>query len=170
MTEIIIIAAVAKNLCIGKQGKMPWHISDDLKRFKRLTFGHPCIMGRKTFESLPIKPLPGRKNIILTSRKHLPYEDIELFDSLPEALRFCIDSNEKKVFLIGGASVYKEGLAYADRLYLTELEKTFEGDAFFPKIDPGEWILISDEPHEHKEYGRYHFKDYARIGSTETSS
>jgi len=135
-TEIVIIAAVAeKNRVIGKDGKLPWYISNDLKRFKRLTVGHAVIMGRKTFESIVArlgKPLPERRNIVLTSRTRFPdCPDVETYTSLDAAFKAA--RNESKVFIIGGESLYRDALIKADRLELTMVEGDYTGDAFFPE-------------------------------------
>ncbi len=124
--KIAIIAAVSRNRVIGKDGKLPWHISEDLKRFKRLTTGHVVLMGRKTFESLG-KPLPNRRNVVVTS--HL-IPGVETYPSLPDALRAL--EAEEKIFIIGGGTIFAQLLDRADELYLTIIERDVEGDAFFP--------------------------------------
>jgi len=143
MSEIIIISAVAKNNVIGKQGKIPWHISEDFARFKQLTTGWPVIMGRKTFESLPQRPLPDRLNIVLSSQKELELEGAAVMQSLEQALEYC--AVFEKVFIIGGQNVYGQGMKYADFLEITRIEKDFEGDAFFPEIKKEEWQLVKEE-------------------------
>ncbi len=143
MSEIIIISAVAKNNVIGKQGKIPWHISEDFARFKEITTGWPVIMGRKTFESLPIKPLPDRLNIVLTSQKGFEEKDAVVKQSLEEALEYC--NVFEKVFIIGGQSVYEQGMKYADTLEITRIEKEYEGDTFFPEIKKEEWALVKEQ-------------------------
>jgi dihydrofolate reductase len=134
--KIVVIAAVAEDGTIGNAGKIPWHISEDLKRFKRLTMGHPVIMGRKTFESIG-KPLPGRRNIILT---RTPGPDH--FPTLDAALRSC---GEETVFIIGGAQVYQAALPVADKLLLTHVKHPGGGETKFPDYDRGEWREISRE-------------------------
>ena len=133
--EIIIIAAIAeKNRVIGKDGKLPWHISEDLKRFKRLTIGYPVLMGRKTFESIVErlgKPLPERRNIVLTSKSFTHYPDVGTYPSIESALAAI--KSEQKIFIIGGDRVVKETLQMADTLELTIVEGEYEGDAFFPE-------------------------------------
>jgi len=155
MSEIIIIAAVAKNNVIGKDGKIPWHIKEDFQHFKELTLKHPVIMGRKTFESLPIKPLPGRINIVITRQPGLNYEGVIVKNSIDEAIEYCKDS--EKIFIIGGQSVYEQGMKFADRLEITRLNKEYEGDTFFPKFDSNEWILKKKEEHN-----GYSFNTYVR--------
>ena len=147
MTEIIIIAAVAENNAIGKDNSIPWRISEDFQHFKKLTMGHPCIMGRKTFESLPpaFRPLPGRENLILTSDRNYHHEGAEKFNSLEDAIGYCRKKKEEKVFIIGGASVYASAMKIADALEITRIHGNFDGDAFFPEISQDEWKIVSSE-------------------------
>jgi len=126
---VSIIAALAKNRIIGKQGKMPWHLPEDMAHFKNTTMGHSIIMGRKTFDSLG-KPLPGRKNIVITHNTSRKQEGAQTANSLEQALSFC--QNEKEVFIIGGAEIYTQAYSRADRLIFTFIEEDFEGDTFFP--------------------------------------
>lgn len=127
--KLAIIAAVARNRVIGNEGKLPWHIPEDLKRFKRLTTGHVVLMGRRTFESLG-RPLPNRRNIVVSSR---PIEGVETYRSISEALR--VVSGEEIVFVIGGANVFSQLLAETDLLYLTIVDQSPKGDAFFPPYE-----------------------------------
>ena len=155
MSEIIIIAAISENNVIGKDGKIPWHIKEDLQRFKRLTLNHPVIMGRKTHESLPVKPLKDRTNIVLTRDKNFNPPDVVVKHSLQDALEYC--KNYDKVFIIGGQSIFEEGMKVADTLELTRVNGNYDGDAFFPEINFGEWTL------KNKEDGRdYSFLTYTR--------
>jgi dihydrofolate reductase len=147
MTEkkktLSIIVAVAENMAIGKDNKLLWHISGDLKRFKRITSGHPVIMGKRTWESLPFRPLPGRMNIVLTD---VPGEQIEgavTVYSIREAIEKCPAGEE--CFVMGGGSVYRQFLPLADRLYITRVKRSFEADTFFPEIDEKVWELVSRE-------------------------
>ncbi len=129
--RINIIAAVCSNGAIGRNGELLFRISEDLKRFKSLTMGRPIIMGRKTFESFPKGPLPGRRNIVITRRKDYAPEGAEVVGSPEEALNLCNDSEE--VFIIGGAEIYREFLPLADALLLTEIDAApTDADAFFP--------------------------------------
>jgi dihydrofolate reductase len=137
---ISIIAAVSDDLGIGKNNELLWHIPEDLKRFKRLTLGKPVIMGKKTWESLPRKPLPGRKNIVLTD---IPDELIDFAItaySLEDALKKG-DKNEE-MFVIGGGSIYGQFMEIADRLYITHVHKKASADIFFPKIDSRKWKIV----------------------------
>jgi dihydrofolate reductase len=149
--KIVIIAAVADNGTIGDAGKIPWHISDDLKRFKRLTLGHPIIMGRKTYESLG-KPLPGRRNLVLTRGPAIP--GVECFPNLEAALKSCGDQT---VFIIGGAEIYRLALPLADTLLLTHVHRQVSGDTRFPDYDRTEWTEVCRE-----DTPEYSFVEYQR--------
>ena len=138
---ISIIAAVAENNVIGKDNDLIWHISEDLKRFKRLTSGHVIIMGRKTYDSLPFKPLPNRKNIVISNRKHIEFPGAVVVNSFEDALKEC--EGEDEVFICGGATIYNYFINIADKLYLTKVHKKFEGDTFFPEIEYDKWELES---------------------------
>lgn len=140
---ISIIVAKAKNNAIGMDNKLLWHISEDLKRFKRITDGKTILMGRKTFQSLP-GVLPNRKHIIATKNKDFKTDDNIITDpDLQSLLQAYSDpSCEEEVFVIGGASVYSQALPYCGKLYFTIVERDFEGDTFFPEIDYNEWAVL----------------------------
>lgn len=142
MRRICIIAAVARNRVIGKGNGLLWHIPEDMKHFREITRGKPVIMGRKTWESLPEKfrPLPGRQNIVLTRDKRYVAAGALIAGSLDEAMQMADAAPE--VFIIGGAEIYRQALPLADCLYLTEVDVTPEGDAFFPEIDPMVWGVV----------------------------
>ena len=140
---ISIIVAVSNDWGIGKDNKLLWHISDDLKRFKRITIGKTLIMGKKTWESLPVRPLPGRKNIVLTDVPHEQIEGAITVYSIDEALSKCTADDE--VFIIGGGSVYRQFMPLAHRLYITHVHKNTPADIFFPPIDPAVWKTVSEE-------------------------
>lgn len=144
MARLTLIAAVARNGVIGRGGRIPWHIPGDLPRFKRITLGYPVIMGRCTWESLG-RPLPGRRNIVISRTPGFAAAGAEVFPSLTEALVACADASE--VFVIGGTEVYREALARADRLLLTEIDADFDGDAYFPAFDRAAWRESAREPH-----------------------
>lgn len=144
MPRITLIAAVARNGVIGRDGKIPWRIPGDLPRFKRLTMGHPLIMGRKTWESLG-RPLPGRRNFVISRTRGFAPAGAEVFASLGAALAACADAPE--AFVIGGTEAYREALALADRLLLTEIDADIEGDAHFPPFDRSDWRETAREPH-----------------------
>jgi dihydrofolate reductase len=135
--DIIIIAAMAENRVIGRNNSLPWSIREDLLHFKELTTGFPCLMGRKTWESLPRRPLPGRENIIISASMKEAPQGVRVFPSLPEALDFC--AAYPKIFICGGASIYREALQYATKIELTVVHGQYEGDVFFPEIDPKLW-------------------------------
>jgi len=130
--EIILIAAMAKNRVIGLTNKLPWHIPEELRLFKKTTIGHPMIMGRKTFESFPA-PLPGRRHIVLSRNKDYSPRGAEYAESLPEALKMCGDA--AKVFVIGGAQIFAQSLAFATDITLTKLERDVVGDVIFPDFE-----------------------------------
>ncbi len=140
---ISIIVAIAENFAIGKDNDLLWHISDDLKRFKKITSGHPVIMGKRTYASLPFRPLKNRRNIVITDDPAETFEGCDTVHSIKEAIAVCDPTEEN--FIIGGASVYTQFLPLADRLYLTLVHKPFEGDVFFPQFDLGEWNLVSKD-------------------------
>ncbi|MBW2976454.1 type 3 dihydrofolate reductase [Candidatus Woesearchaeota archaeon] len=142
---ISLIAAIGKNKVIGKGNSLPWKLPADMKRFKELTEGKPVIMGRKTFESIG-KPLPKRKNIILTRDQDYRAENCIVVHSIEEALEAA--ENNEEIMIIGGAQVYREFLPKADRMYLTLIDADFEGDAYFPEYKIEEWDETSYEEHE----------------------
>lgn len=141
--EVVIIAAVAKNRVIGYQGKIPWKIPEDLRRFKQLTRGHTVIMGRKTWESLR-KPLPERRNLVLSRQEEFHPAGAEVFSNLSDALQ----GQQGIVFIIGGAEIYREAWPRADRLEITEVDQEPRGDAFFPEVDWSQWQEAAREGHE----------------------
>ncbi|MDD3739127.1 MAG: dihydrofolate reductase [Lentimicrobiaceae bacterium] len=140
---ISIIVAIAKNYAIGKDNKLLWHISADLKRFKKLTTGNTIIMGRKTYLSLPRKPLPDRKNIVLTRSKNFEAEGCVVVNNIEQVFENLSPNNEN--FVIGGESVYRLFMPYANKLYLTVVDREYEADTFFPKINFDEWNIIDEE-------------------------
>ncbi|MGA7160178.1 MAG: dihydrofolate reductase [Bacteroidota bacterium] len=151
--KLIVIAALNKKRVIGNKGKLPWHISEDLQRFKRLTVGHAVLMGRKTFESMG-KPLTGRRNVVLTS-KLIP--GIETYRTIPAALTAL--KEQEKVFVIGGGNVFEQFLGRADELYLTIVDIDVDGDTFFPSYEHligTHFSLVNEEKHE-----GYTFRDYS---------
>lgn len=150
--EIIIIAAVAENNVIGKAGKLPWHLPEDLKHFKKLTMSYPIIMGRRTFESIG-KPLPGRRNIVITHNIDFAAEGADVFHSFEAALDSCTDD---KVFIIGGFSLFKEALEFADKIEMTKIHKKVDGDVLFPEVNWNEWEELSRE--DHREYSFISYK------------
>lgn len=159
---ITIIAAINKNRGLGFENKLLYWLPNDLKRFKALTTGHTIIMGRKTFESFPKGALPNRRNIVLSKGDH-NFPGAECFHSLEEALMHC--GKEEDIYIIGGAGLYAEALAIADRLCLTEIEDaTKEADVFFPEIDREIWkeTIRESHPADEKHAYAYSFVDYER--------
>lgn len=143
--RIALIVAMSENGTIGDKGKIPWHISDDLKRFKRLTMGHPIIMGRKTYESIG-KPLPGRTNIVLTrSPRFAAPPEVFKFESLDAALDHCRRQGNELVFIVGGSEVYRQTLPVADKLFITEVHQRVTGDTKFTGYDRSQWIETARE-------------------------
>lgn len=166
---ITIIAAVAADGGIGRRGDLLWHIPADLKHFKKLTMGAPVVMGRNTWESLPKRPLPGRRNIVISRNPSYLAEGAEVYASLADALDSAAltasshPGGEKEVFIIGGASIYAAALPMADALELTEIDATADdADTFFPEIDFSDWILVRSEPSDIEEKMRYCFRRYER--------
>jgi dihydrofolate reductase len=136
MTRIYLVAAVAANGIIGKDGQLPWHLPEDLKHFKRVTMGHPVIMGRKTWESLK-GPLPGRENIVVTRRAGYEAPGAAVASSLEAALALC--AGESVACVIGGEQIFRESLPIASGLIMTEIKQDFAGDARFPDYDRSQW-------------------------------
>ena len=156
-----IIVAMAKNRVIGRDNQLPWHLPADLRHFKQTTMGHPIIMGRKTYESIG-RPLPGRQNIVITRNPDFQAEGCLVVHSLQEALAAVPEAEE--VFIIGGASLYREALPLADRIYLTLVDAEVEGDTFFPELDASEWQEVRREtftPDEKNPFG-YAFIEFVR--------
>ncbi|MBO7134393.1 MAG: dihydrofolate reductase [Bacteroidales bacterium] len=141
--QITMIVAVAENGAIGKDNNLLWHISGDLKRFKAITTGHSIIMGRKTYLSFPKRPLPDRKNIILTTSDTV-FEGAYTAKNIEQALALC-DSDE--VFIIGGESIYRQFLPYTTKIYLTRVHQSYDADTFFPTLNMDEWETIDTEEH-----------------------
>ncbi|MGB8545354.1 MAG: dihydrofolate reductase [Azonexus sp.] len=139
MPEIVVIAAVASNRVIGKDNRLLWNIPEDMAHFKALTSGHTVIMGRKTWESLPprFRPLPGRRNIVISRQAHYAAPGAELAGSLENALKLA--STAATVFIIGGEQIYRQAMAVANRLEITEVDLEPEGDAWFPEIAAVDW-------------------------------
>lgn len=158
---ISIIVAIAENGVIGGDNKLLWHISSDLKRFKALTTGNTIVMGRKTYESIG-RPLPNRKNIVISRNRELTIEGCEVIHSLEE----LITNHDKgeELFIIGGGEIYRSALQYADKLYITEVLKSYDGDTSFPEINFEEWSTESVESHKasEKDSADYKFINYIK--------
>ena len=150
--NISIIVAMSKNRVIGKDNDMPWHLSDDLKNFKKITIGKTIIMGRITYESIG-RPLPKRKNVVLS--KSLIDSNVIVLDSLDEALNI---SKEEEIFIIGGQDIYFQTIEKAKKLYLTTIDGEVEGDKHFPDIDFSDWELIDSSLYKKNEFNSHNFK------------
>lgn len=142
--RISLIAAMASNRVIGRDNRLPWHLSADLKRFKRLTMGHTLVMGRKTFESIG-RPLPGRSTVVVTRQRDYAPAGVRVVHSVEEALQ--ASGTDGEVFIAGGGDIFQQTLPVADRLYLTIIEEAFPGDAYFPEYDESQWKLVDREDH-----------------------
>ncbi|ACS51579.1 dihydrofolate reductase [Bartonella grahamii] len=145
---VCLIAAVAENGVIGREGAMPWHLSTDLQRFKALTFGNPIIMGRKTWDSLG-RPLPGRTNIVITRNCAFTAEGAVIAHSLSQACSIAKNvasqNGADAVFIIGGGEIFQQGLYMADKIFLTEVLASIEGDSFFPVFDKEKWTIVETQ-------------------------
>lgn len=139
---ISMIAAFAEGRVIGENGDMPWHLPADLQHFKKVTSGHPILMGRKTFESIG-RPLPKRRNIVLTRNKDFSAAGVEVIHDFSEVTPLM--KLEEEFFVIGGATIYEQLLPKAERLYITNIHQAFKGDTYFPFIDEKEWVVVSEE-------------------------
>jgi dihydrofolate reductase len=153
-TKITLIVAAAENNAIGKDNQMPWHLPNDFKYFKKSTIDHSIVMGRKTFESIG-KPLPERRNIVLTRDQQYNNPGIDVANSLQDVLTYCRD--EREIFIIGGANIYQQALPLAQRVLLTRVHATIDGDAFFPELPSTEWELVSQEKHNKDEKHAYDY-------------
>jgi len=153
---ISIIVAASTNNVIGVQGKLPWRISDDLKRFKQLTMGKPIVMGRLTWESIG-RPLPGRQNIVITRQSDFVADGCDVVDSPAAALSVAGDADE--IMIIGGSQIYGLFLPKAARLYITRVDAVVDGDAFFPPIDDNDkWTLIEADAHARSDANEFAFE------------
>lgn len=162
---IVLIAAVAKNGVIGRNNALPWRLPEDMAHFKALTSGHAVIMGRKTWESLPAKfrPLPNRRNIVVTRNKAYSAPGAMVVTALEDVIKLGAGET---AYIIGGAELYANALPHAQRLELTEIDATFEGDAFFPAIDRRQWREAKREPGTGANCLQYAFVTYERTQST----
>ena len=158
---ISIIVAIAQNGTIGDKNALLWHIKEDMRFFRTTTSGHAVVMGRKTFESLGSKPLPKRTNIVIT-RADREFEGALTAHSLEEAIRMA--GEDEEIFVMGGAQIYREALSVVDRMYITVVERDYEGDTSFPEIDFSQWELVNVVRHERgEEYeSPFEFRTYDR--------
>lgn len=162
--SIKLICAVSKNNVIGNNNKLPWSISEDLKRFRELTSENIIVMGRKTYDSIG-RPLPKRENLVLSKNKKLKIENAKVFNTPQEILDFYHKREEEKdLFIIGGNYIYELFIEYCDYLLITFVDKEYKGDAYFPKIDWTEWELTNEEKKsDDQENLTYYFRDYKKI-------
>lgn len=160
--RISLVAAVARGGVIGQQGTIPWRVPEDMRRFRELTVGHPVVMGRRTWDSLPerFRPLPGRRNVVVTRNPDWRADGAERAASLDDALRRL--DGAPNVFVIGGAQLYAAALPVADELLLTEVDVAVEGDTFFPPIDAAAFEEVSREPHVSADGVEFAFVRYRR--------
>jgi dihydrofolate reductase len=165
--RVALIAALTTNNVIGRDNGLPWHLGTDLRRLKSLTMGHHFIMGRKTYESVG-KPLPGRTNVVITTRADYAPDGIVVVHALEDALRLAGDAHDEEPFIAGGAEIFRLAIHRADRMYLTRIHADLEGDAFFPDFDDvNEWHLVDSEHFEADEKNDYPFSflTYDRAGA-----
>ena len=159
--KLSLIVARARSGVIGAKGDLPWRLGDDLKAFKITTSGCPILMGRKTWESLPFKPLPGRENIVLTTDWQYDAEGARVYSNFAPALNaakaIAAKGNIDEVFVIGGEMLYRKALPFADRLYITEVDADVEGDAYFPTITESDWQEVSSTPYDKSDRNDHDF-------------
>ncbi len=162
MAKIAVIVAVANNNVIGAGNTIPWYCPADLQYFKRTTLGSPVLMGRKTYQSLKVQPLPGRQNIIVTRDEGFKAEGCDVVASIDQGLELA--SMQEKIFVIGGAEIYQQLLAKADELYITHVDVSVEGDHYFPEVNSNDWLLMSEEeyPSDDKNPHNMCFKVFRR--------
>lgn len=161
MPCLSLIVAVARNSVIGVNNALPWHLPEDLKRFRAITTGHHIIMGRKTYESIN-RLLPGRTTVVVTRDANYKVPGALTANSLQQAIDLCSEDDE--VFLIGGAELYRDGVLLADKLYITEIDAEFTGDAFFPKIDQNRWQEIFREQGVSEKGLKFSYVTYEKVG------
>ena len=148
---VSLIVARARNGVIGRDNQMPWHLPPDLKRLKALTLGHPCIMGRKTWDSILVslgKPLPGRTSIVVTRKHDFAAPGAIVVDSPRAALGKALEASPEEIFVLGGAELYRAMVPLAQRAYVTEIDLAVEGDAIFPDLDPAQWHITEHGPRQ----------------------
>jgi dihydrofolate reductase len=165
MITSLVVAASLNNV-IGKNNQLLWHLPNDMKFFKNITWAMPVIMGRKTFESFAGKSLPGRFNIVVTRQEgwNPQVEHVQAAKDLPAAIVLAAETDCKETFVIGGGEIYKEAIAFADKIYLTRVDATLDGDTYFPAIDESAWQLFShsDFPADEKHAYAYSFQLWTR--------
>ena len=165
--KISLIVAVSENSVIGKNNALPWHLPADMKYFRDTTMGRCVIMGRKNYDSIPLKyrPLEGRTNIVVTHQKDFKAEECMIVNSIDEALNEARKKNESEVFIIGGADIYRQTIGIAEKIYYTQIHHLFDGDAFFPEMDESKWKLTGkkDVNADEKNKFRFSFCVYEKV-------
>jgi dihydrofolate reductase len=151
---VSLIVAMTDGGVIGRDGQLPWRLSADLRRFKRLTMGHHIIMGRKTFDSIG-RLLPGRTTVVITRQADLAISEAKVVHSLKEALQ--VTGDDAEVFIVGGGEIYRQALPMVDRIYQTIVHASVKGDTVFPELDPSQWSIIEDERHASDERNQYEY-------------
>lgn len=159
---VSLVAAMAENGVIGRDGKLPWHLPDEIKHFKRLTVDHTVIMGRKTYQEIG-RPLPNRRNVVITRNPAFRPNGVTVVPDLSEAL--ALGATESEVFVIGGGEIYQLALPVADRLYLTVVHAEFEGDTLFPAFDKAAWVLEDEQFHpvDDRHSASFSIRRYSRL-------
>jgi dihydrofolate reductase len=152
--NLSIIVAIDEKFAIGKNNQLLWHLPNDLKFFKKTTSGHSIIMGRKTFDSIG-KPLPNRRNIVISRNNKLDINGVEIFNSIKEALVTCY--TEEEVFIIGGAEIYKQALPFTNKIYLTKVHHQFDADTYLSELNFDEWRIVNQEDHQQDERHLYRY-------------
>nr|AIA17666.1 Dihydrofolate reductase [uncultured bacterium] len=164
---ISIIVAVSKNNVIGRNNDLPWHLPTDMKFFKDTTMGHCVIMGRKNYDSIPPKyrPFSGRTNIVVTRQKGFQAEGTTVVHSIEDAIEFAKSRNETECFIIGGGEIFTQSLKYCDRIYLTRIHETIEGDVYFPALNQDKWkeVFRKDIPADEKNKYPFSFLTYEKV-------
>ena len=159
MKNISLIVAISENQVIGKNNKLAWNLPDDMNYFSSITSGHSVIMGRKNWESIPNKyrPLPNRRNIVVTRNKNYKAEKAEIVGSIEKAIKISRNNSDEEIFIIGGGEIYKDSFKFIDKLYITEIKSKIEGNTYFPNWDRNEWTEISRINHPSDKIHKYEF-------------
>lgn len=160
---VSLIAAVAENRVIGRNNELIWRLPNDMRFFKSTTSGHYVVLGRKTFDSFG-KPLPNRTHVVITRNETFHYPGVLRASGIDEALEICRNGGETEVFVLGGGEIYQQSMKHADKLYITEVKASFDGDTYFPEFDKSDWREINREPHfkDEKHAYDYSFVIYER--------
>ncbi len=160
------LVAASQNNVIGKDNKLPWHLPNDFKYFKNKTWGMPVVMGRNTYESLD-KPLPGRTNVVLTTNKEWKRDAVLVAHTIDEAIKQSCETDCKEIFIIGGGEIFKQSMDIVNKIYLTRVHTTVDGDAFYPDFDKLKWKLISKDSHKTDEKHKfdYTFQTWEKINN-----